>query len=594
MEINIYVVALWVTAVLAILVAFYALRHRHDGEWTTPFIVVSFATSWWLFWYGMEIAVQDLTLKIIYAQLEYLSIAIISVVWFVFAIRYTGRVRWWTFKKQLSLFVVPIITIIIVFSNQLHRLNWATIALDSSGQFPVLDVTYGIWFWIHSAYSYFFLLAATFVLVQGYFRFPPAYRRQHATLLMGALIPLLANAIYLAGLNPFPNLDLSPFGLAISVGLVGISVFGLGLFNIVPVARRVVVDNMKAGMIVLDLNAHIVDINPAAAQLFPQDNLIGQSITDLLQNRPDILDSFRGVKDTEAEIEAIINGEWRVFEIHISPIQDKQGTLNGRLIVFYDITERKITEAALAQARDDALEAIRVKTEMLARVSHELRTPLNVILGYTEMLQEGLYGQLAEAQWEPTNKIIESTSFLTKQVNELLDISRLEIGQLELELEWFYLTAVVQRVHSQMKVLANARQLQLTYEVDPQLNDKIYNDLGRIEQVLLNLVSNAIKFSKQGHITIKASLYDEAHWTLQVIDEGLGIPESAQAMIFEPFRRVDSSLVRTQIGTGLGLAIVKQLVTLMQGHVQLESRVGEGSTFTIIFPFLYEEKVTSQ
>ena len=589
MELNVYVIAIWATAVLAFVVGLYAIRHRHDGMWTTPFIVVAVCVAWWSLLYGLEIASPDLAIKIVWAKLEYISIAIIPVAWFVFAIRYTGRTRWWTQGKQYALFIVPIVTIIVVFTNEIHQLNWATVDIDTSGQFAVMDVSYGLWFWIHSLYSYFFILVATIILIQGYFRFPAAYRRQHATLLIGVLIPWISNAIYLSGLTPFPNLDLSPFGLALSTLLVGVSVFGFGLFDIVPVARRVVVDNMKNGMIVLDLNYQIIDMNPAAEAVFQQEKLIGKPIANLLRGYPEIVDSFRGVDSARTEIELIIESEWHVFEIDVSPIYDRRNRLNGRLIVFYDITRRKSTEAALAKARDEALEATRVKTELLARVSHELRTPLNVILGYTEMLQEGLYGKLTQAQWEPTNKIIESTTFLTKQVNELLDISRLEIGQLELELEWFELSRLIERVYSQMKVLADARNLTLKYQLDEKLPIKIYSDEDRVEQVLVNLVGNAIKFSDQGTVTIETCFQDETHWILRVIDEGSGIPESAHTLIFEPFRRVDSSLMRTQIGTGLGLAIVKQLVTLMQGRVELESQVGKGSTFTVIFPYLPEE-----
>lgn len=590
MDINIFVIALWVTAVLAIIVAIYAIRHRDEGEWTLPFMLLALAIGWWSFWYGMEIASPDLAAKTLWAKLEYIGIAITPVAWFLFAIQYTGRTTWWTRNKQLALFIIPFITIVLVFTNELHQLNWASVDIDTTGQFPVMDVSYGAWFWFHSAYSYFFLLAGAVVIVQGYFRFPPAYRRQQATLLIGVLVPLAANAIYLSGMSPFPNLDLSPFGLVLSTILIGISIFGLGLFNIVPVARRVVVDNMKEGVVVLDLHYKIVDINPAAEAVFQQTNLIGQSVIDLLQNRPDIVEAFLNVDEAEAELEGNVNGAIRYFELQISPLHDKRSRLNGRLAIFRDVTERKAIQTDLAQARDDALEAMRVKTELLARVSHELRTPLNVILGYAEMLQEGLYGELNEGQWDAAEKMIESTAFLTKQVNELLDISRLEMGQLELSYEWFNISKLVERTYTQMKVLAEVRHLQLEYQIDASMPEKIYNDPGRIEQILLNLLGNAIKFSDEGKILIYLSRIDETYWMLKVQDEGTGIPQSAQTLVFEPFRRVDRSLMRTQVGTGLGLAIVKQLATLMQGDVTLESEVGEGSTFTVILPFVQEAK----
>lgn len=254
--------------------------------------------------------------------------------------------------------------------------------------------------------------------------------------------------------------------------------------------------------------------------------------------------------------------------------------------VMIDITERKRTEDALALARDEALAASELKSEMLAKVSHELRTPLGAILGYVELLQEGIYGPLVEKQKQTLQKITHNAEFLTTLVSELLDQGQLETGKLVLNCEPFELREMAEQVYSHMKTLAQAKSLTLTLDVAATVPNSLWGDETRIKQILVNLVTNAIKFTRKGsvHILIDAPTPDG--WVMQVTDTGIGIPLEAQTYIFEPFRQVDGSSTREQMGYGLGLSIVKQLTTLMGGEILLESQVGKGSIFTVTLPFL--------
>lgn len=254
--------------------------------------------------------------------------------------------------------------------------------------------------------------------------------------------------------------------------------------------------------------------------------------------------------------------------------------------VMIDITDRKHTEDALALARDEALAASELKSEMLAKVSHELRTPLGAILGYAELLQEGIYGALVEKQQQTLQKITRNAEFLTTLVSELLDQGQLETGKLVLNCEPFELREMAEQVYSHMKTLAQAKGLTLTLDVAANVPNSLWGDETRIKQILVNLVTNAIKFTRKGsvHIFIDASASD--NWVMQVRDTGIGIPLEAQTYIFEPFRQVDGSSTREQMGYGLGLSIVKQLTTLMEGKILLESQVGKGSIFTVTLPFL--------
>ncbi|MCB0212757.1 MAG: GAF domain-containing protein [Anaerolineae bacterium] len=250
-----------------------------------------------------------------------------------------------------------------------------------------------------------------------------------------------------------------------------------------------------------------------------------------------------------------------------------------------EIVERQQAEEKLIIARDQALAASRFKTELVAKVSHELRTPLSAIMGLTELLRMGVYGPVTEKQEETTTKILESSFFLTDLVDRLLSHAKLDAGRFALKQETFAPADVVEKVQSKMSVLAENKELKFVAVVDSDVPKTVIGDPHQIQQILVNLVSNAIKFTKHGTVAIRCSCPDPDHWALHVMDTGPGIPAEAHKYIFEPFRQVDGSITREHGGTGLGLSIVQQLTILMGGNIRLESHVGRGSTFTVVLPF---------
>lgn len=266
------------------------------------------------------------------------------------------------------------------------------------------------------------------------------------------------------------------------------------------------------------------------------------------------------------------------------PLFDETGQVTQVLGVATDITHLKRAEEAIARARDEAVQANEFKTRLLANVSHDLRTPLNAILGYSEMLQYGVYGALTPQQEQTVKTIIASIEALTHMVNQLLDQARLEARAVTLSAGSFRPQTMVDQVEQTMRVLAQNKGLTLSTEVDPNLPATLTGDADRIQQILNNLVGNAIKFTGQGKVCVQIFATDTQNWAMEVSDTGPGIPAAAQSLIFEPFQQVDGSITREHTGSGLGLSIVKQLTTLMDGQILLQSREGHGSTFTVLLP----------
>ncbi|MEM7345639.1 MAG: 7TM-DISM domain-containing protein, partial [Chloroflexota bacterium] len=239
---------------------------------------------------------------------------------------------------------------------------------------------------------------------------------------------------------------------------------------------------------------------------------------------------------------------------------------------------------ALTEARDQALEANHLKSELLAKVSHELRTPLGSILGFSQILRRGIYGPLSDKQVELNNEVIDSTEYLTNMVNELLDQAQLDASRLKLKLSNITPKKIADDLAAKMAPMARNKNVTLDVTIDPALPGTLSVDPVRMQQILYNLVSNAIKFTSKGGVSVHFAARSDQQWQITVKDSGVGIPYQAQAHIFDPFFQVDGSETREQPGTGLGLSIVKQLVTLMQGKISVNSIPKQGSTFTISLP----------
>jgi signal transduction histidine kinase len=251
-----------------------------------------------------------------------------------------------------------------------------------------------------------------------------------------------------------------------------------------------------------------------------------------------------------------------------------------------------IANARLFREIEDKSEQLRIaslhKSQFLANMSHELRTPLNAILGYTELIQDGVYGEPSQQVSEVLGRVQTNGKHLLGLINDVLDLSKIEAGQLVLRLEDYSLSDVVQTVVTATGSLAAEKKLNLVVDVPHDL-PTAYGDQTRIAQVLLNLVGNAIKFTDVGRVKISAAAKGKK-FTIRVADTGPGIAQDEQARIFEEFHQVDSSATKRKGGTGLGLAISKRIVDLHGGRVTVDSVVGKGSTFRIDLPIRVDKQ----
>lgn len=272
----------------------------------------------------------------------------------------------------------------------------------------------------------------------------------------------------------------------------------------------------------------------------------------------------------------------RIWFVQAIPVTEDDGTIIGVLETCKEITERKIAEKLL-QEKKMADVANRTKSEFLASMSHEFRTPLNSIIGFSDMLREQAYGTLNEKQMRAVGNISESGRHLLNLINNILDISKVEAGKMELNYKNFDLAAKLIVIRNLLSPIAECKNISIEIDIDRKLTS-ICADEDKFVQVMYNLVDNAIKFSYENSLVIIGAKQKGELVEVMVKDTGIGIKAEDQSKLFKPFSQVDSFFSKRSQGTGLGLSLVKQIVQLHGGYVWLSSNPGNGSIFAFVIP----------
>ena len=311
------------------------------------------------------------------------------------------------------------------------------------------------------------------------------------------------------------------------------------------------------------LHRHVLDLLPSA---------IAQAFVDALGN------ALSQQRTTSLEFSDSSDGAESIYEIRLAPL----GTI-GAIAIVRDVTERRRTDA-LRVAMDATEAASRAKSAFIANMSHELRTPLNAIIGYSELLAEDAAAAGSDALLEDLRRIGSAGRHLLQIVNAVLDVSKIEAGRVDVNMAPVEIAGLVDRVMGTVRPLAAANGNRLETLITPGL-EVLVTDATKLLQILINLLGNACKFSTAGTITLHIHASDDgSEVAFEVRDTGIGIPEHKLSRLFEDFMQVDESVTRRYGGTGLGLAISRRLCDLLGGRIDVKSRYGEGSTFTVRLP----------
>lgn len=579
-----------ITILIVMAVLFWNRRNESGAKYMS---LMMFSASLWALGDFLSNLAGSYAAKIYLDRVSYLGVVTIPVAWLIFAIQFTKSDRYLKHKKSLLLFIIPAITILLLWTNDLHHLMIYKLGFVKMDQMIVLDTTYGIWFWIHAVYSYSLLLLGTVLLIKRMVGLSQILRKQSVIILISILIPLVMNILYTFRLCPTYPVDLTILSFLFTGLLCFFGMFRYRLFELIPAARDAVIEDMSGILIVLDNKNHIIDMNSAAKNIIgvKDKSFIGKFVFDILGDLKAYFIKYEHVLKAEEKLFLKVKDRNKHYDLKITPLYDDKNKLVGKFLILHDITILEEAIESLKESRKAAEDANKAKSQFLATMSHEIRTPLNGIIGMTELLAPSIH---TEESKEYLETVQSCSSSLLDIVNDILDFSKIEAGKMELEKVVIDLENLLDTTAKSFTHKAKEKGLAFSYSMDDAIPKKLIGDTVRVRQILVNLIGNAFKFTEKGRIEVKAKLI--RHEGLQAVvefsvsDTGIGIPEDKIAGLFNSFQQVDSSTTRKFGGTGLGLAIVKSLLTIMNGHIEVESRLGEGSSFIFTIPFEISEK----
>jgi len=536
----------------------------------------------WLIFYSVGLLFSSSGLHHLFRKVEYLMILALPVTWLIFALNFAGFKGWLKPKSGFLIGVIPVILYIVSLVSPNSGL------LVNHNETFKYDYSTGFWFYVHVAFSFAYFITGTYLVVRSAKRDPLIGTKQSLIISLGVLVPWIGNITFIFRTNPIQEIDLSPFIFVLSGALLAWGLFHNRFYTIIALAHKSLIERMADGLVIIDNQNRILDINLAAQSIFRTSKtaIVGQAIDQLFITQPDLIQYMTNPSRRNQEVIVTYGQQKKYYSLDISGLYAGKDLYVGKLMLFKEITDIKETTKKWEKAKSEAERADSLKSAFLANLSHEIKTPMNAIMGFSDLLNDSSVSD--EERKEFIDHIRNSGSDLLQLIDDLIDISKLDAGQISLQ------KAPVDL--SKMMAELFARINEYMIEVDKDHIDLILNshelekdlviltDPDRIRQILYNLLNNAVKFTKRGKIEFGYVKDKDNTVKFFVKDTGIGIPVEKHTMIFERFGRVSSSNRQEYSGTGLGLALSRGLVKLIGGRIWFDSVFGKGSSFYFSIP----------
>jgi len=529
------------------------------------------AAGWWSAGALFEHASSAPAVKVVWAALEYPGIMAVAPLWLLFAVDYAGRGALLRGRRAAALAVIPLLTVALVWSNGWHHVMWTTITPSSAAPGAALVYGHGPGFWAAAAYNYVLLVAGTVVLVASLARAHARYHGQTAALLIGLVLPWIGNALYLSGARIFGSVDPTPLAFALTGLVYAAGLFRRRLFDLVPVARHALIESMADGVLVLDAQDRVIDVNPSARALLGLATApIGEPAPRVLARWPALAAITAAGDETETDAHVETVRGLRDIHARLSLLLDDRGRPRGRLLVLGDVTDRKRTEETLRHT-----EKLASLGQLLAGVAHELNNPLSVVIGHATLLKRDVSG----AAVARIDKITTAADRCARIVANFLAVARRrEPERDDTDVNQVLRDAVTLLSHP-LTVDDVAVVLQLAPTLPP-----ILADAHQLHQVAMNLIANGHQamLDRPRRVLTLSSRHDAAarRVAFAVADTGPGIPPSMRHRVFEPFFTTKP----VGMGSGLGLSVCRGIVDAHEGTIEVSDAPGGGARVEVSLP----------
>ncbi len=584
MELHVTIVTgiLFISFLVSFTIAIYSktkgfLRGQHY------FTATMFFASFYSLGGMVESAAVNISDKILWSQIEYIGVVFAPVLLLAFVLRLIHPPEHRLNRLAWLLYIIPVITQALVFTNDLHFLIWDRYEWSTDG-INILVYHHGIAYYFFAVWCLLVLLFSIYVIQKALADFPVIMQKQLRVLSVGCLIPIVFTALYLFDISPLKGLDLTIMSLPFTGLIFAYAISRFGMFKIIPSVSSQITSVMQDGLIVMDENGEIMFLNPAGAKIIglKEDSYSIHAIKDVEWLRQISLQGAKGIKETEVLLQSDPE-KW--LEITINEIRNDYNLFKGNLILLHDITKRKrleqqsqnlLNELHLSNAQ--IKEAINQKDRIISIIAHDLRTSFHQMINLTGLLNEMVEELTPDKLKEFLADLQKSSEDGYGILEELLAWARTKNDTLTLNENIKVLNPIEQIIKSLALSLQN-KQLGVNIQGDKELIVK--TDGNVLNLVLRNLLVNAIKFSNPGSsITVELHEGDEED-TISIIDTGIGIPEADIPRIFDTKMKYTRVGTAGESGSGFGLILCKEMIERNNGELDLKSTEGKGSTFTI-------------
>jgi PAS domain S-box-containing protein len=597
-------------AVLVTVVILFVWRRRPTTT-IVGLLAVLLGAVLWSVCYALELSAGDLVGREYWGDLKYVGVCLLPPAYLAFVLQCSGHIRWPRWLGPV-LILEPLAVLLLLANDATHDL--VRYYPDTASAATTQAAEAGPLFWPHLLYNNALVWTATVLLVVTLGRMSGLYRRQSVVLVVAILLPILLNLLFNLRVEPFRQVDLTPFAFVLTTAVLVWGVYQFSLLDLRPVARSQIFRTISDPVLVLDPDGRVLDANPAAGRLLgrPPAEIVGEPVTRLLPTWSATVTEALAARVDQANPEGSgeprrgaplsreVTRDGRIYDLAISALPDRQRQSGGHLVVAGEVTERRQVEerlcaalnhervatdrlaAALAGERA-AAEHLRtldeLKSGFLQAVSHDLRTPLASVLGISLTLQRGR-GQLGPADTDDLlGRLTANARKLDRILTGLLDLERLDRGIIELHRERVDLARLVAGVVSEAR-----EELLSSHPVSLELLPvQVLADAAKVERIVENLLANAARHTNPGTpIWVRVTRGDRGA-LLCVDDAGPGVPVEQRESIFRPFQR-GHGVGSYAPGSGVGLALVAQFASLHDGHAWVEDRAGGGASFRVLLP----------
>ncbi len=557
-----YIWPLIASAFVTLSLGVYALLRWRNAKGTTSFILSMFVVTIWSGANALEMSGIDFSTKLFWANMQYFAYCYSPVTLLALCMQFTGYDNLVRSRKILWIGVIPTVIVLLAWTDGLHGLIRYDMHLDYSGMFPVITKKYGPAFFIHAFYSHFLNIAAWILLIKAVFFKITVYRKQAIALLFGLSMIIIPNILYISGLSPVKGFDITPVFFGPAGLIIAWGIFRYKMFDLVPLARATVIETMDAGVMVLDLQERVLDINPAFEKIVgvSSSQISTRRVDEVCSGIPELVKACMDRNVTHTEFLTNTKELSKIYEVLLSPLTNTKGVLIGRLAVTYEITEKKLAQKAYLKQQWRL--AVIEERERMARDMHD---NLGQVLGFINLQAQGIKQELM-------NKGMDTVSYKLDKLINATQSAHTEIRE--------YIRDVRNSAYMEKDFITALKKELSEFEEQTGIRVKLniadefaYEELKPVIRInMLNIIKEAMnnirKHAEAQNAGISFSVYQN-HLFAVVEDDGRG---------FEPVQS------QNNIKTRFGLDIMKERATDMGGRIEIRSAAGKGCRIELIVP----------